>query len=54
MMLFDPLYLVIMIVGFVLSAGASGWVKLRMNKWGDVQTVGRLRSQFFAPKAFRT
>ena len=38
MMLFDPLYLVIMIVGFLLSAGASGWVKLRMNKWGDVQT----------------
>lgn len=38
MMLFDPLYLVIMVVGFALSAGASGWVKLRMNKWGDVQT----------------
>lgn len=39
-MLFDPLYLVIIGVGFVLSLGAQAWVKSRVNKWADV-AVGR-------------
>ncbi len=35
-MFFDPLYLVIIGVGFVLSLGAQAWVKHRVNKWIDV------------------
>jgi uncharacterized protein len=37
-MLFDPLYLVVIIVGFGLSLGAQFWVKNRVNKWSKVAT----------------
>lgn len=38
MMLFDPLYLIIMGVGFVLSLAAQAWVKASVSKWSDVAT----------------
>ncbi|MFW5966786.1 MAG: zinc metallopeptidase, partial [Persicimonas sp.] len=37
-MLFDPIYIVILIVGFGLSLGAQAWVKHRVNKWSEVAT----------------
>lgn len=37
-MFFDPLYLIIIGVGFALSLGAQAWVKHRVNKWSDVAT----------------
>lgn len=38
-MFLDPLYLLIMGVGFVLSLGAQFWVKSRVNKWLQVPTA---------------
>lgn len=35
-MLLDPLYWVIIGVGFLLSLAASGWVKARVNKYSEV------------------
>lgn len=40
MYLFDPLYMIIMAVGLVLSLGASAWVKLATSKWSKVP-IGR-------------
>ncbi len=37
-MIFDPLYLIILGVGFLLSMGAQIWVKSAVNKWIDVPT----------------
>lgn len=37
-MLFDPLYLLVLGVGLVLSLVAQGWVKTRVNRWGQVGT----------------
>lgn len=37
-MIFDPLYLVILGVGFVLSLGAQFWVKSAVKKWSQVRT----------------
>ena len=34
--MFDPLYWIIIIVGMLLSMGASAWVKSKVHKWGDV------------------
>lgn len=39
-MFFDPLYLIIIGVGFALSLGAQFWVKNRVKKWADV-AIGR-------------
>lgn len=39
-MIFDPLYLIIIGVGFALSLGAQFWVKNRVKKWADV-AIGR-------------
>ena len=39
-MIFDPLYLVILGVGFVLSMGAQFWVKSAVKRWSDVP-IGR-------------
>ncbi len=41
-MIFDPLYLVILGVGFLLSMGAQAWVKNKVNKWQDVVTTNRM------------
>ena len=35
-MIFDPVYLVIIGIGFALSLGAQFWVKNRVNKWAEV------------------
>lgn len=35
-MFFDPLYLIIIGVGFALSLGAQFWVKNRVRKWAEV------------------
>ncbi len=35
-MLFDPLYLVVMGIGMLLSLGAQAWVKSRVNRWSNV------------------
>ena len=35
-MFLDPLYLFVMIVGAVLSGGASMWVKAATSKWQQV------------------
>lgn len=37
-MIFDPLYLFILGVGFVLSLGAQFWVKSSVKKWSQVPT----------------
>jgi len=37
-MLFDPLYILVMIVGFALSAGASLWTKAAFRRWSQVPT----------------
>jgi hypothetical protein len=37
-MIFDPLYLIILGVGFLLSMGAQAWVKSKVKKWQDVAT----------------
>lgn len=37
-MLFDPLYWVILGIGFVLSFGAKMWVQSAVNRWSDVPT----------------
>jgi len=37
-MFLDPLYLLILAVGFVLSLGTQFWVKNRVNKWVKVPT----------------
>ncbi len=39
-MLLDPLYLVVMVVGFVLAGGASLWTKAAVAKWSRVPTAG--------------
>lgn len=39
-MLFDPLYLLVMGVGLVLSLGASAWTKASTRKWSKVP-IGR-------------
>lgn len=39
-MMFDPLYMVVMIVGFVLSMGAQFWVKSAVKRWQQV-AIGR-------------
>lgn len=39
-MIFDPLYLVILGIGFVLSMGAQFWVKSAVSKWSQVP-IGR-------------
>jgi hypothetical protein len=41
-MIFDPLYLIILGVGFLLSMGAQAWVKRKVNKWHDVTTSRRM------------
>ncbi|MFP4599894.1 MAG: zinc metallopeptidase [Persicimonas sp.] len=37
-MIFDPLYLIIIGVGFALSLGAQFWTKNRVHKWAEVAT----------------
>jgi Zn-dependent membrane protease YugP len=37
-MVFDPLYLIILGIGALLSIGAQIWVKSKVNKWKDVRT----------------
>ncbi len=37
-MIFDPLYLIIIGVGFALSLGAQFWTKNRVKKWAEVAT----------------
>lgn len=37
-MYFDPLYIAIMVIGFLLSAGASMWTKTAVRKWSQVGT----------------
>lgn len=37
-MYFDPLYMFILAVGFVLSAGASFWTKSAVRRWSQVPT----------------
>jgi len=37
-MYFDPLYMIILAIGFVLSAGASFWTKSAVKKWSQVPT----------------
>ena len=39
-MFFDPLYIGVMVVGFILSAGANLWVKSATSKWSKV-AIGR-------------
>ena len=39
MFFLDPLYLMVMGVGLVLSLGAQFWVKSRVNRWGQVPTA---------------
>jgi uncharacterized protein len=39
-MIFDPLYLAIFAVGFLLSAGASLWTKMAFKKYAEVPTSG--------------
>lgn len=39
-MFFDPLYIGVMVVGFILSAGANLWVKSATSKWNKV-AIGR-------------
>lgn len=37
-MIFDPLYLLVLGIGFLLSMGAQIWVKSAVNRWGQVPT----------------
>src|SRR5690554_2248362 len=37
-MFFDPVYLVILGLGFVMSMGAQAWVKSAFSKWSKVPT----------------
>lgn len=37
-MLFDPLYMLILGIGFALSAGAAAWTKSAVRKYGQVPT----------------
>lgn len=37
-MIFDPLYLIVMAVGLILSFGAQAWVKAATAKWDKVPT----------------
>lgn len=39
-MIFDPLYIAVLVVGFALSMGAQLWVKRAVAKWEDV-ALGR-------------
>ena len=39
MFFIDPLYLVIMGIGLVLSLGAQFWVKRKVSRWGEVPTA---------------
>lgn len=38
-MIFDPIYLLILGVGFLLSMGAQIWVKSAVNKWSQIPTT---------------
>ena len=40
MMVFDPLYMGILAIGFVLSAGASFWTKSAFKRYSEVATSG--------------
>ena len=37
-MFFDPLYILVMVIGLVLSGGASLWTRAAVNKWSQVPT----------------
>lgn len=37
-MFFDPLYMIIIAIGAVLSFGAQAWVKMAFSKWSQVPT----------------
>lgn len=39
-MFFDPLYIAVMVIGFILSAGAQLWVKSATSRWDKV-AIGR-------------
>src|SRR5690554_3630928 len=47
-MFFDPVYLVILGVGFVLSMGAQAWVKSAFSKWSQVPTSRGMTGQQIA------
>lgn len=44
-MLFDPLYLIILGIGFALSMGAKLWVQSAVSKWSDVTTSRGMTGQ---------
>ncbi|RDV38288.1 hypothetical protein DV096_10805 [Bradymonadaceae bacterium TMQ3] len=44
-MFFDPVYLIILGVGFVLSMGAQAWVKSAFSRWSQVPTSRGLTGQ---------
>ncbi len=53
-MFFDPLYLVIMGVGLVLSLGAQFWVKASVSKWQRVRTAGGMTGREVALSILRS
>ena len=47
-MIFDPLYMLVMAIGFVLSFGAQMWVKGATRKWDRVPLQGGMRGRDIA------
>lgn len=50
MIFFDPLYMIVIAVGMVLSVAAQGWVKKKIGKWGEVPIARGLTGRQIAEK----
>ena len=52
-MFFDPLYLLVMGIGLVLSFGAQAWVKSATSKWDRVPLQGGMTGKDIAAAILR-
>ena len=52
-MIFDPFYMAIMMIGFILSFGAQMWVKSSTAKWDKVALQGGLTGKDIAARILR-
>jgi hypothetical protein len=52
-MFFDPLYMLVLGVGFLLSMGAKFWVEHRVSRWSEVETRSGMTGRDVAESILR-
>ena len=52
-MFFDPLYMLVMAIGFILSFGAQAWVKSATSRWDKVALKGGMTGKDIAAAILR-